>query len=334
MSVGSCLLGHLSIVTTRDMCGWVWSNLCQNVEPVHFSFVWSYLTRVQRWCQCSTKVDFIFCATHEAMWLFCDRAVVTFYSTNYTTRVVCEIILYALQMCLYDASWDFFYFYYVTMINEMTYVTTCTSNWRVICSRQQTSSSCWPRNPAHDENCRVHWLRSKSSYPPAKPGTSSTFSLNLKPVKTHDWHLFFCAGLRFLTKLKTWSKIMITTTRSLSHPSDVMRSLTSTWCLKNTERLDSSFFTVIQKKASFILLWFVKRDEDIFVFRQVTIKYSKLGLEDFDFKHYNRTLFAGLEPHIPNAYCNCMIQVDGRTSKFLTNNIIPVLPLPCICVAC
>lgn len=44
---------------------------------------------------------------------------------------------------------------------------------------------------------------------------------------------------------------------------------------------------------------------------QVTIKYSKLGLEDFDFKHYNKTLFAGLEPHIPNAYCNCMIQVGA-----------------------
>lgn len=51
---------------------------------------------------------------------------------------------------------------------------------------------------------------------------------------------------------------------------------------------------------------------------QVTIKYSKLGLEDFDFKHYNKTLFAGLEPHIPNAYCNCMIQVGDA----------PALPRP------
>ncbi|KAI9141298.1 ubiquitin carboxyl-terminal hydrolase-domain-containing protein [Paraphysoderma sedebokerense] len=44
-------------------------------------------------------------------------------------------------------------------------------------------------------------------------------------------------------------------------------------------------------------------------YRSVEIKYSKFGVEDFDFGYYNKTPFGGLETHIANSYINSFLQL-------------------------
>ncbi|QSL66214.1 hypothetical protein MERGE_000589 [Pneumocystis wakefieldiae] len=44
-------------------------------------------------------------------------------------------------------------------------------------------------------------------------------------------------------------------------------------------------------------------------YKLLEIKYSKFGVEDFDFGYYNNTPFSGLEIHIQNSYCNSLVQL-------------------------
>ncbi|KAL2354819.1 PAB-dependent poly(A)-specific ribonuclease subunit PAN2 [Cryomyces antarcticus] len=51
-----------------------------------------------------------------------------------------------------------------------------------------------------------------------------------------------------------------------------------------------------------------KRDVPV-MYRNVEIKYSKFGVDDFDFEYYNKTVFSGLETHIANSYANPLLQL-------------------------
>lgn len=44
-------------------------------------------------------------------------------------------------------------------------------------------------------------------------------------------------------------------------------------------------------------------------YQVMEIKYSKFGIEDFDFGYYNETKYSGLETHIVNSYANALLQL-------------------------
>ncbi|KAL5604368.1 hypothetical protein BROUX41_002340 [Berkeleyomyces rouxiae] len=48
-------------------------------------------------------------------------------------------------------------------------------------------------------------------------------------------------------------------------------------------------------------------------YKNVEIKYSKFGVDDFDFGFYNETCYSGLEIHIANSYANSLLQLLNYT---------------------
>ncbi|KAJ5899587.1 hypothetical protein N7495_004331 [Penicillium taxi] len=50
-------------------------------------------------------------------------------------------------------------------------------------------------------------------------------------------------------------------------------------------------------------------DDPLLKYSNVEIKYSRFGVDDFDFRFYNKTQFSGLETHIANSFTNSLLQL-------------------------
>ncbi|KAI5807921.1 PAB-dependent poly(A)-specific ribonuclease subunit PAN2 [Peziza echinospora] len=71
-------------------------------------------------------------------------------------------------------------------------------------------------------------------------------------------------------------------------------------------------------------------------YKTVEIKYSRFGVDDFDFEYYNRTEYSGLETHIPNSYSNSLLQLF-RFTPLLRNHSLQHTAQACyndICLLC
>ncbi|KAI9893977.1 MAG: poly(A)-specific ribonuclease [Vezdaea aestivalis] len=68
-------------------------------------------------------------------------------------------------------------------------------------------------------------------------------------------------------------------------------------------------------------------------YQNVEIKYSRFGVDDFDFKYYNKTDYSGLETHIANSYANALLQLI-RFTPLLRNAALQHAATACINNSC
>ncbi|KAF2020982.1 PAB-dependent poly(A)-specific ribonuclease subunit PAN2 [Aaosphaeria arxii CBS 175.79] len=77
----------------------------------------------------------------------------------------------------------------------------------------------------------------------------------------------------------------------------------------------------------------VTRKEVPAMYGNVEIKYSKFGVDDFDFAYYNQTSYSGLETHIANSYANPLLQLC-RFTPMIRNLALRHTASPCLFETC
>ncbi|KIV95116.1 hypothetical protein PV10_02805 [Exophiala mesophila] len=74
-------------------------------------------------------------------------------------------------------------------------------------------------------------------------------------------------------------------------------------------------------------------EERMLKYSNVEIKYSRFGVDDFDFKYYNKTPHSGLETHIANSFVNSLLQLY-KFIPLLRNVAIQHAATSCVSNSC
>lgn len=76
-----------------------------------------------------------------------------------------------------------------------------------------------------------------------------------------------------------------------------------------------------------------KEEDPLLKYSGVEIKYSRFGVDDFDFRFYNKTKFSGLETHIANSFTNALLQVF-RFTPLVRNIALHHAAANCMAATC